>query len=54
MIGLKLIMLDYGNGMLRDEFDIVPAIAPDIFRNLSLVETWILRLVVHANVYVLC
>ena len=31
-----LIMVVYGNGMLGCEFDIVPAIAPDISRKLVL------------------
>ena len=31
-----LIMVVYGNGMLGYEFGIVPAIAPDIFRKLSM------------------
>ena len=38
---LLFIMLDYGSGMLWDGNDIVPAIAPEIFRNLLLVRSWV-------------
>ena len=49
---MMVTLVVFDGSMLRDDNYIVPAIAPEIFRNLVLVETWILRYIVHAFVVI--